>query len=179
MHDGNGDERVEVVWIGYEADYGNTKVWSFSQSLIWNRLTFCGLLSHSQPVCPPVCLKHFNSLHFFCVSVTHFDWQLLSKGQRSASVRRTVSSFFLSSVLLPSVNNPNETNKSTITSSEFTACPRLPDSLIFMSCGWSWRSMQEAGECCPPLRKTSWMLMNAQRKLVNIHEAVAVTRAAK
>lgn len=33
MHDGNGDERVEVVWIGYEADYGNTKVWSFSQLL--------------------------------------------------------------------------------------------------------------------------------------------------
>lgn len=141
-------------------------------NFLWTSVSLSARLS--------TCLSQtFKSLHFFCVSVTHFDWQLLSKGQRSASVRRTVSSFFLSSVLLPSVNNPNETNKSTITSSEFTACPRLPDSLIFMSCGWSWRSMQEAGECCPPLRKTSWMLMNAQRKLVNIHEAVAVTRAAK
>lgn len=56
VHDGNGDERVEV---GYEADYGNMTVWSLEfrwllkdlESLISNRLTLSGGLSLSQPVC--------------------------------------------------------------------------------------------------------------------------------
>lgn len=28
MHDGNGDERLAVSRVGYEADYGNLKVWN-------------------------------------------------------------------------------------------------------------------------------------------------------
>lgn len=64
MHDGYGDECVGAGWLGYEADYGNMRVWisDFLQSsqdlesLISNRLAFCGGLSACQPVCLSACL---------------------------------------------------------------------------------------------------------------------------
>lgn len=71
MHDGNTDESVEVGRVGYEADYGNRRVWNLEfprlqkdlESLILNRLTSC-VVSLSVSTCLSLQIKkkhHFRT----------------------------------------------------------------------------------------------------------------------
>ena len=183
-----------LVEVDIEADYGNMKVWNLEfprlceglETLILNSWTLSLSLSlaHSVRPCklknnPKDIFQYQNirSLHLLCASVAHVD------GQLSVKVNVGPVGHFLliysHRSLCSSVNNQNKTNKTNITPASSLSVLDWPPHSYSWGGGWGWRSMQAAGERLPTPPKTSLMLMNAQRKLVNIHEAVAVTRAAK